>query len=265
MEIMRKRLTNFISEKLNVRAKVQEIIRNRKQKEVESIARDKTKLEFLVRISPNGDVVLPEGMSSSKSQLHQDLFVLSQLNFKRSGFFVEFGATNGVDLSNSYLLEKFYGWTGILAEPAKVWHESLKNNRDARIDWRCVWNVSGSTIMFEECLEPEYSTLSSFKDADSHKTIRANSKQYGVETVSLIDLLRENNAPNHIDYLSIDTEGSEYEILSAFDFSSHSFGVITCEHNYTPNREKIHALLTSHGYVRKFESSSQFDDWYVKS
>jgi len=39
--------------------------------------------------------------------------------------------------------------------------------------------------------------------------------------------------------------------------------VITCEHNFAPNREKIHALLTSQGYVRKLEEVSQFDDWYV--
>jgi hypothetical protein len=42
----------------------------------------------------------------SKSQIKQDLFVLSQTNFKRKVFFVDFGASNGIDLSNSYLLEK---------------------------------------------------------------------------------------------------------------------------------------------------------------
>jgi hypothetical protein len=66
-----------------------------------------------------------------------------------------------------------------------------------------------------------------------------------------------------IDYLSIDTEGSEYEILANFDFSKHRFRVITCEHNYTQERDKIHTLLTEKGYLRKFEDVSQFDDWYV--
>jgi hypothetical protein len=41
----------------------------------------------------------------SKSQLRQDLFVLSELSFKQNGFFVEFGATNGVELSNTHLME----------------------------------------------------------------------------------------------------------------------------------------------------------------
>ncbi|NKB76872.1 MAG: hypothetical protein GKR96_07435 [Gammaproteobacteria bacterium] len=61
-------------------------------------------------------------LSCSKSQLRQGLFALSELSFKQGGFFVEFGATNGVGLSNTHLLETKFGWKGILAEPAKLWH-----------------------------------------------------------------------------------------------------------------------------------------------
>ena len=56
-------------------------------------------------------------VGESKSQIFQDLFVLYCLQNKSEGFFVDFGATNGVSLSNTYLLEKDYGWNGILAEP----------------------------------------------------------------------------------------------------------------------------------------------------
>jgi hypothetical protein len=78
-----------------------------------------------------------------------------------------------------------------------------------------------------------------------------------------MDLLRKFNAPNKIDYLSIDTEGSEFDILEAFDFNDYQFSVITCEHNHTPSREKIFDLLTHNGYSRKFEQLSYWDDWYV--
>jgi len=61
-----------------------------------------------------------EIVDNSQSQLGQDLFALASHDFKRGGFFVEFGATDGLTLSNTYLLEKSFGWTGILAEPASV-------------------------------------------------------------------------------------------------------------------------------------------------
>ncbi len=64
--------------------------------------------------------------SGGRSQLGQDIFALAANKFKRGGYFVEFGATNGIDLSNTYALEKEYGWKGILSEPATVWHEDLK-------------------------------------------------------------------------------------------------------------------------------------------
>ena len=76
------------------------------------------------------------------------------------------------------------------------------------------------------------------------------------------DLLNKYDAPDVIDYLSIDTEGSELDILTAYDFS-RIFKVITVEHNYTDNREKIHDLLSSKGYVRIMENLSKWDDWYV--
>jgi hypothetical protein len=81
----------------------------------------------------------------SKSQYKQDLFVLTQLGFKRNGFFVEFGATDGVELSNTYILEKQFDWSGILAEPAKCWHEALERNRKAFIEKKlCLEQIWGN-------------------------------------------------------------------------------------------------------------------------
>lgn len=203
-------------------------------------------------------------LPNSRSQLRQDIFVLCELGFKRDGFFVEFGATNGVDLSNSYLLETEFNWSGILAEPARSWHADLKSNRTAEIETRCVWRASGERLTFNEVpRNKELSTIDEFSGSDGHAKRRAKGMRYEVETVSLNDLLDAHNAPKVIDYLSIDTEGSEYEILSNLDFGNRQFRVITCEHNYTPEREKINALLTANGYLRKFEDVSHFDDWYV--
>ena len=199
----------------------------------------------------------------STAQLNQDLFVLSETNFKKGGFFVEFGATNGKSLSNTFLLEKKFGWNGILAEPAKVWHKELKYNRNSIIDKRCVWTKTGEYITFNEAEEAQLATIDIFSDSDLHSDRRKSGKRYEVETISLNDLLLQHHAPFEIDYLSIDTEGSELEILRSFNFNDHRISVITCEHNNTPAREEIYKLLIAHGYQRKYENISQFDDWYV--
>jgi FkbM family methyltransferase len=201
--------------------------------------------------------------SSSKAQLKQDIFVLSELDCKTGGYFVEFGATNGVDLSNTYLLETKFGWTGILAEPAWVWQDALKANRNCHISFDCVWSKSHELLPFNQASAAELSTIDTFSSVDGHATTRTSGTKYPVNTISLLDLLKKYNAPRVIDYLSVDTEGSEFEILSAFDFDAYQFRIITCEHNYTPMREKIYDLLNSKGYTRKFPNLSRFDDWYV--
>lgn len=200
----------------------------------------------------------------SKSQLLQDLFVLYELRGKINGYFVEFGATNGVNSSNSFLLETQCGWDGILAEPGKIWREALEANRRAKIDFRCVWRESRVQLDFNEVSEPELSTINTYSDHDRYWKSRQRGAKYPVETVSLNDLLKDHGAPLDIDYLSIDTEGSEIEILRALNWERYRIKVITCEHNYTEERENIYQLLTSKGYRRKFEALSQVDDWYVR-
>jgi FkbM family methyltransferase len=199
----------------------------------------------------------------AKSQLSQDIFVLSETGFKRGGYFVEFGGTDGLWFSNSHLLEKKFGWDGIISEPAKIWHEALVNNRDCHIDFDCVWSKTGETLEFNEVSAAELSTIDSFSGSDEHAEARITGHKYNVNTISLVDLLKKYDAPKEIDYLSIDTEGSEYEILSAFDFDAYKIKVITCEHNYTPMREKINALLVSKGYTQRYPYLSLLDDWYV--
>ena len=208
-------------------------------------------------------------VKNSNSQIYQDLMIIatcSDLAKLEHFYFVEFGATNGIHFSNSFLLENHFGWNGILAEPAKGWHKELRQNRPlASIEEACVWRDSGSVLVFNETSDGNLSTLDFFSSADSHRETRKDGERYEVSTISLTDLLEKYSAPRTIDYLSIDTEGSEFEILSAFDFEKYSFSVITCEHNYTPAREKIYQLLTSKGYIRKYEDLSLWDDWYVKA
>ncbi len=211
--------------------------------------------------------VVSQYLALSKAQLAQDLFVLSELiDASESSYFVEFGATDGVSLSNTWMLEKILGWKGILAEPARVWHERLQLNRSCSVDLRCVSDQTGKQVEFLEVDSPELSAVAQFADSgDWLSQIRlSRSSGYTVETVSLNDLLDFHVAPQEIGYLSVDTEGSEYAILSSFDFGRRIIRVITVEHNYCePARTKIYNLLTSKGYERKYVELSQWDDWYV--
>jgi FkbM family methyltransferase len=202
---------------------------------------------------------------NSYAQLFQDVLVVFLTKGKRGGFFVEFGATNGRDLSNTLILEQHFGWRGILAEPAKCWHTALKANRKAAIDTRCVWSQTGAHLEFKEAEIAELSTLSNLVDKDFNSGGRVKGMTYSVETVSLNELLKAHNAPQEIDYLSVDTEGSELEILQAFDFADYDIKIMTVEHNFVePNRQEVFNLLSSKGFMRLFEPLSKFDDWYVK-
>ncbi|MED5547631.1 MAG: FkbM family methyltransferase [Pseudomonadota bacterium] len=199
----------------------------------------------------------------SKSQIMQDLWVCYELGEKREGFFVEFGATNGLKNSNTWLLEHELGWSGILAEPNPIWHRDLVANRGARIEHRCVSSRSGERVAFLTTDEddPELSGIAAFSDGDHFADRRRRAAQIEVETLSLDDLLETYEAPPVIDYMSVDTEGSELDILSAYSFR-HRFRLISVETN-PKNEAAIDALLAAQGYMRVFRQFSQWDGWYV--
>ena len=203
---------------------------------------------------------LAENGESSFSQNNQDKLVLSLLG-ESPGFFVEFGADDGVTLSNTFLLERDFNWKGIVCEPSIVSREKLIASRDCYIDLNCVTDKSGEVVSFIETGRG-LSSIEKYAYDDMWADTRKEGYAYEVTTISLLDLLNKYDAPDVIDYLSIDTEGSELDILTAYDFS-RIFKVITVEHNYTDNREKIHDLLISKGYVRIMEDLSKWDDWYV--
>jgi FkbM family methyltransferase len=200
------------------------------------------------------------------SQIGQDIFVLSALNKKKNGFFVEFGALDGEYLSNTYLLESEFNWNGILAEPNKKFKEILKNKRSCNIDYRAVADQSGKQLLFKETdIELGMSGLVDYLYDDMHANRRRNSTgdSYSVTTISLNELLVEHNAPCNIDYVSIDTEGSELLILENFDFSKYKISIFTIEHNHTLNREKIQQLMEKNGYMNVLSNRSKHDDWFI--
>jgi FkbM family methyltransferase len=228
----------------------------------------KTKRALIQRIKRSGQSVSDsqekEILRNSKSQLGQDILALSISGLNTPGFFVEFGAADGIALSNSHILEKHFGWSGILCEPSKSWHKALMENRNCKVDTRCVYSASGRKISFSENYLGELSAIAEYAEPKSHGLLKRTTSTYEVETVSLKDLLVSQGAPEYIDFLSIDTEGSEFEILRSFDFQSFRFGAICVEHNFAATREAINSLLLANGYQQVHADLSSFDDWYIQ-
>ena len=79
---------------------------------------------------------------------------------KKNGFFLDIGAGDGVNISNTFILEKNFNWNGIVCDPLPTWHKSLEKNRKCIIDKRCVYKSSNLEMIFEDCYKcPEVSGL----------------------------------------------------------------------------------------------------------
>ncbi len=201
----------------------------------------------------------------SYSQLEQDMDVIQFYKSKKNGYFVEIGASDGIKLSNTYLLEYKYNWTGICVEPIPDKYKLLcQNRKQSHCSDFAVYNESSLELNFD--IANNYDLLSGISShIDCHaNTVNKNKKQIIVKTITLNDLLDKFNAPNFIDYLSLDTEGSEYEILKSCDFNKYKFGLIHLEHNYIePRRTQMKELLLKNGYI--FMRENKWDDYYRHS
>lgn len=210
-------------------------------------------------IEPAHHQDLVKVLKSSKSQLRQEVFCLIQNNWKRGGYFVEFGALDGISDSNTLALENVFNWTGILAEPNVNFARGLQTNRKCIVETVAVGG--GSQVSRSFINYGNLSTFAEYSDKDSHK--REDGTLTHVEVITLTELLEKNNAPKVIDFLSIDTEGSELEILTTFNFDKYHFNFICVEHNFTQNKFLVLDLLSNNGYKKVWPSYSEFDSFFV--
>lgn len=212
----------------------------------------------------------PEGSNLKFSENFQDWFVLQEVGFKSDGYFVDIGAGDGITASNTYLLEKFYKWQGICVDPNPFFTQTLSSVRNSFSSTLCVHEETGKILPFRFNANEELFYGWNFRAGLSQhldKIDPAFDQHFAtinVLTISLSDLLKLYHAPKIIDYLSIDTEGSEYSILKDFDFTEYDIACITVEHSFTEDREKIYNLLTANGYKRVEEHRSNNEDWYLR-
>ena len=193
----------------------------------------------------------------SNSQLFQDLFVFYYSGFKRGGFFIEIGVGNGKDISNTLFLEREKNWKGLLCEADSRMIKKIKMNRKCKLIALPVTRVCRKRVKFFENLKDPYQSSSSSNLKNYYRIKYSNS-------ICINHLLVKNHAPKNIDYMSIDTEGSEYDIIKNVNFNKWKIKIITIEHNFDNIKKKnIYKFLTKNNYKRLHSNISYMDDWYV--
>ncbi len=201
------------------------------------------------------------------SQNGQDQFLAEKLFKEReNGLFVDIGANDGITFSNTYYLERNMGWTGFCFEPNPNAYERLIENRKCTCKKCGVADFSGKATFLK--IGGRCEMLSGLIDKyDTHHIARIEKelKLYGgekekieIECVRLNDILGDSNI-NYVDYLSIDTEGSEFDILKNIDFEHTYYGVISVENNYDDGR--IRKYMRSKGF--KLIAVLHGDEFYI--
>ena len=188
-----------------------------------------------------------------------DQRLILQIDPKNSGYFIELGANDGVSQSNTYKLQRSFGWSGLLIEPSPIkYTECVKNRSFGKTpDIKCAacvpFDFEGEFVEIEECnlmsvaKGLDLSNQAAISHADLGQKFLVDPRlriQYGAVAHTLTSLLDEVKAPHKIDLLSLDVEGNELAVLKGLDFNRYKLKWILVEVR-TP---EIEAYLKDFGY-----------------
>ena len=201
-----------------------------------------------------------------KAACGQDVFIAELLHMKRSGIFFDIGANDGVTISNTYYLEKELGWNGVAVEPIPSVYEKLKSNRNCTLVKGCITPKTGTTNLVElvgapnmlSTLEENYSGLTARRIRKNKKRHNSETRKIEVKCYSFCDVTTEYGI-SEIDFLSIDTEGGELEILKSINFKTTPTKVISVENNFYTNA--IRTYLEQQGFI--YIGTFKIDEIYL--
>lgn len=190
------------------------------------------------------------------SQYKQDEYIFTNFfkDKKEPGFFLEIGADDGVRFSNCKFFEETLNWDGIAIEARKEAYDKLITNRKCNCIHAVLSDVEEDTNFLDikgyglglsglvNKYDPRH--VSRINEEIKNKNNKGH-KIINVKTEKLNTILDKYNIKN-IDFLSIDTEGSELDILKTLDFNNYSIDVITIEDNY--NDKKLMDFFISRNY-----------------
>jgi len=195
-------------------------------------------------------------MRNFYSQAGQDEWIANFFNFKKNGYFLDIGANDGVNINNTYFLEKKLEWGGICIEADPNIFKSLITNRKCHCVNIAISNDNKGIKFLSDGL--------SGRESNSPTSIE-------ISTKTLKEVLEENDSPKIIDYLSLDIEGMELRALEGFPFEEYKILAMTVEHNLylgkKEYKEQVKKFLVSKGYFLYKENVESdglpFEDWYI--
>ena len=212
-----------------------------------------TKAPFNETISTSCQCTMP---ATWNAQSGQDKFLFDRLFFQQDlcckGIFVEFGARNGIDHSNTFAFEQYMGWKGLLFELDPREYEHLESNRPGSFIFKgavCPAGVSNITVLLSN-IEGFSGSLKQYEETRLvHKREETSIKCY-----NLADELRKKDM-YRVDYMTIDTEGNEVEVVHDFPWDEFDVRVVQIEQllakrypSQVGKKEKIIKHMESHGY-----------------
>ena len=191
------------------------------------------------------------------SQAGEDAFLNDNYFMnKQNGIYIELGALDGVLYSNTKFFEDQLGWKGILIEPHPLKFESLKKNRPNNFLFNELVSNTEEEQVFRYFLD-NYSGVSGVENTlpKSHfygfyNVINEPQDRIILKGKSLTQIIKETDL-KHIDLMSLDVEGHEYEVLQSWDFSI-PIDVIFIETLSGSNSERVdlcRQILIQNGYI----------------
>jgi FkbM family methyltransferase len=197
--------------------------------------------------------------SRHESQLNQEAFALLMNRF-RKGFFVEVGANDGFTLSNTVYLEEQFGWQGLLVEANPEYLGSLKHRKSKSV----IAAVVDQEGYYEFCNAGLYGGVTSLLDK-TYEKITKKAGSLKVWGTTLERILKENGAPEVIDFISIDVEGAEVLIVEQMcRIKDRRFACGCIEYNSRQaDYNRIARILVESGYSIVWEGQTLHDLFFV--
>lgn len=189
---------------------------------------------------------------NSLSDRGQDKWIIDIFDLKKksyNGFFLEIGGGDGFSNNNTFILEEYFGWKGILVEPDPKQFKKLKILRTKAI--------TSNKLIYDKSIKLNFLKNGELSKVVNNYSCKHKDNIITMQSVSLIELLNYHKSPIVIDFFSLDVEGSEEKILTEDVLNQYIFLSLCIER---PNL-KLHKLLTKKNYI--FIKSNLYDYFYI--